>query len=234
MGYIKKIVFVSFLLSSILVFGQARVNAVQNGANTELYFNKAITAPTYDEVIGSPYLYEDFVPARVNEITKTHFVRFNVFDNSIEYKGEDGVIYSVPITNEYVIELLDGSGKVYEKHFYLDEKKATGNTFFERLYEGGNFGLYHKEMIDFTPLKLAKTSFEPDRPARFKKTKGLCYYRNLSADSKVLLKLPKKEKQFLRHFDAHSPALKKFIKEGNLNITDANHLIRILEFYFAQ
>ncbi len=63
------------------MYGQARVTTLQNGANTELYFTRAVKAPTYNEVIGTPYLNEDFVPARVNEIPITHFIRFNVFDN---------------------------------------------------------------------------------------------------------------------------------------------------------
>lgn len=232
--YFKVSIILTLCISTISMYGQARVTTLQNGANTELYFTRAVMAPTYNEVIGSPYLNKDFVPARVNEIPKTHFIRFNVFDNSIEYKGQDNLIYSMSKSYEYVIELLDESNKVYETHFYKEDKKSINNTFFEKIYDGDNFGLYLKEMIEFTPVKLAKTSFETNRPAKFTKKKGSYYFQNLNTEFKELLKLPKREKLFLKQFDTHANALKKFIKKEGLNISEENHLIRILEFYFAQ
>ena len=38
------------------------------------------------DVEGSPYLYADFLPARINDIKETKFVRFNAADNAIEVK----------------------------------------------------------------------------------------------------------------------------------------------------
>ena len=101
--YFRAVIFLTFFSGSITVYGQARVKAIQNGANTELYFNRAVMAPTYNEVIGSPYLYEDFLPAKVNNIPNTHFIRFNVFDNNIEYKGQDNIIYAMAKSYDYVI-----------------------------------------------------------------------------------------------------------------------------------
>ncbi|NNK76939.1 MAG: hypothetical protein HKP42_12860 [Maribacter sp.] len=230
----KVSIILAFCCSALSSYGQARVQAIQNGANTELYFNRAVMAPTYNEVIGSPYLYEDFLPAKVNNIPTTHFIRFNVFDNNIEYKGQDNIIYAMAKSYDYVIELLDGSNRIFETHAYMDEKKGKLSTFFEKIYNDDNFGLYLKEMIDYTPVKLAKTSFEPNRPAKFTKIKGTYYFQNLNTKSKELLKLPKREKLFLKQFDAHDDALKKFIKKEGLSISKEIHLIRILEFYFAQ
>jgi hypothetical protein len=230
----KALIILTLLVSAFSSYGQARIKAIQNGANTELYFNRTVMAPTYDEVIGSPYLYEDFIPAKVNDIPSTHFIRFNVYDNSIEYKGDDNVIYALEKSYDYSIELLDGSNKIFVTHSYLDDKKGEQKTFFEKIYNNDNFGLYLKEMIDYTPVKLAKTSFEPNRPAKFSKRKGAYYFQDLKTGSKELLKLAKKEKQFLKQFDTHSDALKKLIKKEKLNIGDKNHLIRILDFYFAQ
>lgn len=232
--YFKVSIILTLCISTISMYGQARVTALQNGANTELYFTRAVKAPTYNEVIGTPYLNEDFVSARVNEIPITHFIRFNVFDNSIEYKGQDDLIYAMSKSYEYVIELLNGSNKVYETHFYMDDKKGINNTFFEKIHDDENFGLYLKETIEYTPVKMAKTSFERNRPAKFTKFKGSYYFQNLNTESKELLKLSKREKLFLKQFDTHANALKKFIKKEGLNISEENHLIRILEFYFAQ
>ncbi|MBD0779061.1 hypothetical protein HPE56_14775 [Maribacter sp. ANRC-HE7] len=225
---------VAFGIVSVASYGQARLTVRQNGPNTELYFTKAVKAPSYNEVVGSPYLYEEFVPARVNDIDRTLFVRFNVYDNSIEFKGGDAIIYSMPKSNDYVIELLNGSNKVYETHEYVDDRKEIGNTFFEKVYSDDDFGLYLREIILFTPVKMAKNSFETNKPAKFKKGKVDFYFQQLDADSPTLLKLPKREKQFLKIFDEHSAAVKGFIKKEGLDWEETEDLIRFFQFYFAQ
>ena len=219
--------------SAIPMYGQARVTVRQNGPNTELYFNTTVKAPTYDEVIGSPYLYEDFVPARVNELEMTYFIRFNVFDNNIEYKNEAGEIYSMVKPNDYNIKLLDGSNKVYETHDYNDDKKEVGNTFFERIYTNGEYGLYHREIIEYTPVKMAKNSFETNKPAKFIKTKGAFYFVDYDAEAQVLIKLPSREKHFLKLFNEHATKIKEILKKEGLHIDKENDLIRILDFYFT-
>ncbi len=232
--FFKLSISMTFCITTISMYGQARVIARQNGANTELYFTRAVEAPTYNEVIGTPYLYKDFVPARVNEIEMTFFIRFNVHDNNIEFKGEDDIIYSMTKPNDYNIKLLDGSNKIYETLDYEDGKKEVGNTFFERIHATGEFALYYRELIEYTPVKLARNSFETNKPAKFIKTKGDFYYRNLKADSSKLLKLPKREKLFLKQFDKHATTVKKLMQKEKLKNDVKEDLIQILEFYFDQ
>lgn len=219
--------------STIPIYGQARVGARQNGPYTELYFNTSVKAPTYDEVVGSPYLYKDFVPARVNELEMTYFIRFNVFDNNIEYKNEAGEIYSMVKPNDYNILLLDGSNKVYETHDYNDDKKEVGNTFFEKIYTNGEYGLYHRDIIEYTPVKIAKNSFEANRPAKFINTKGAFYFVDYDAEAPVLIELPSREKQFLKLFDEHAAEVKEILKKEGLHIDKEHDVIRILDFYFT-
>ena len=128
--YFKGLLVLVLSITSISIFGQARVTVRQNGANTELYFNKAVKAPTYNEVVGSPYLYEEFVPAKVNDIDMT---LFNLYEDSIEFKGEDGKVYTMPKSNEYIIKLLNGSNKIFETHGFKDAEGEIGYTFFEKV-----------------------------------------------------------------------------------------------------
>ena len=233
-SYFRTVIFLTFFTGSITMYGQAKVTTLKNGPNTELYFTRAVKAPTYNEVIGSPYLYDKFVPAKVNEIEITHFIRFNVFDNSIEYKGDNDKVYSMTKSYDYIIKLMDGSNKIYETHDFEKAKKEIGNTFFERIYVDEKFALYLKEMIEYTPEKLARNSFETNKPAKFIKTKGDYYFQNLYSDTPVLLKLPKREKQFLKMFNDQATLVKDFIKKEGLHIEKGKDLIRVLRFYFAQ
>lgn len=232
--YYKVSMILTLCIYSTMMYGQANITVRQNGANTELYFNRAVMAPTYDEVIGSPYLYDEFVPAKVNELEMTYFIRFNVFDNSIEFKGDDGKIYSMTKSTDYSIKLMDGSKKVYETHEFKDGKNEVGNTYFEKIYTDSNFVLYLKERIEYTPVKLAKNSFETNKPAKFKKTKGDYYLQILKSDSSILLELPKREKHLLKLFNEEATAIKGLIKKEGLDIEKEKDLIRILQFYFEQ
>lgn len=235
MKFIEKRTLILLLLISFVTnsfFGQAGVRAVQNGATTELYFNQAVNKSTYDEVIGSPFLYEDFAPARINDIEKTYFIRINIIDNQIEFKGENDVVMALDKNYDYSINLLDGSKKKYVTLAFGEGKNTTINTFFEEIHVGDSFGLYYKALIVYTPVKLAKNSFEQNRPAKFTKKKGSFYFKDFSTETQLLTLVPNREKLFLKLFDQHAGTIKKFMKKEGLSIDKKEDLIQIHEYYF--
>ena len=214
------------------VVGQTGVRAVKNGATTELFFNKPIGSTTYDEVIGNPYLYEHFVQAEINGLKKTYFVRFNLDNNNIEFKDKDGVTMILNKSFDYSIHLLDGSNKEFETHSYVDDKGTTVKTFFEKAHVNKKYGLYIKAHVVYTPVKIAKNSFEQNKPGKFTKVKGSFYYKDLTKENTTLIEIPKREKLFLKQFGEQSNKLKMFTKKEKLKVDNKTDLVRILNYYF--
>ena len=229
---IKSLFIFILCLASMSIFSQLQNKVSQNGAQTELYFNNPVkTTSTFSKVIGSPYLNEKFLPASVNKLEMTYFVRFNAVENNIEFRGENDVIMTLSKSNTYEIELLDGSNKEYETHSYKDEDKGVSTTFFEKIYVHNDFVIYLKENIYFTPVRLAKHSFEAHRPGKFTKAKETFYATDITSESKKLTELPKREKQFAALFGEHAARIKQFIKKEKLEIDIKEDLIRIMKFY---
>ncbi|MFT6795077.1 MAG: hypothetical protein ACJART_000208 [Maribacter sp.] len=232
---IKSLFVFILCLASMPIFSQLQNKVSQNGAHTELYFNNPVkTTSTFSKVIGSPYLNEKFLPASVNKSKMTYFVRFNAVENNIEFRGENDVIMTLPKSDVYEIKLLDGSNKEYETHSFKDEDKGVSNTFFEKIYIHHDFVIYLKENIYFTPVRLAKHSFEAHRPGKFTKAKETFYATDVTSESEKLTELPKKEKQFVALFGEHAARIKQFIKKEKLEIDTKEDLIKIMKFYHNQ
>ena len=231
----KSLFILIFCLTSMSVFSQLLNKVAQNGAHTELYFNNPVkTTSTFNKVIGSPYLNEEFLPARVNKSKTTYFIRFNAAENSVEFKGENNVNMTLPKSDAYEIKLLDGSNREYETRSYEDKDTEMSTTFFEKLYSNNDFGIYLKEKINFTPVKLAKHSFEAHKPGKFTKAEETFYVTGINSEPGKLTEIPKKEKLFVALFDESSPRIKQFIKKEKLEIDKKEDLIRVMKFYHNQ
>ena len=222
-------------MHSMTVFSQLLSHTSYNGAYTELHFTNPVnTQSTFNEIEGSPYLNDVFLPASVNKSKTTFFIRFNAFENNIEYRGENDLVMTLVTSDDYKIKLLDGSKREYEMNYYKDEGEVVRNTFFEKVHIHAKFVLYLKENIDFRPVRLAKHSFEWHKPAKFIKTKDVFFVQGVTFESKNLTEIPKKEKLFFKLFGEFTQRVKKYIKKEKLEIDRKEDLIRIMEFYHNQ
>ena len=212
----------------------AQIQQVNNGHFDELVFYVGTNTAEYDdEAEGSPYLNEKFIPARINGIEETQFVRFNAVENTIELKDEDKVL-TLSKSYDYVIQLLDSSEKRYETHSFINEDGTTGSSYFEKLHSSDKFALFLKERIIYTPSKKAKSSYEQDVPGKFKKGNTIFYVTDLGLTNDSLLEIPKKKKTLSSLFKGKSKSVEKFIKKEKLKMNKKEDIIAILNFFFRK
>ncbi|MEM8847415.1 MAG: hypothetical protein AAGD17_09970 [Bacteroidota bacterium] len=205
MIYSKNIFPLFALLTTFSVFGQ--IAQGDQGNLNDITFFLRVNNPRYEGAEGSRYLFEKFVPAKINEVPKSYPVRFDVVDNVIEFQENGEQIKGLSPKQEYRIQLMDGSNRVFITRTYIDDLGNLQKSFFELAHESESFHLFKKERIKYQPAKPIKSSYEPAKPAKFIKQEDLVYvdYPNDRLD--YLIMIPKKKKKLKVFFGAQYPEL---------------------------
>lgn len=225
----KNVIFiVSLLVSCFTVFGQEQRNYFG-----DVYYVPGKYKTIYNSPEGSPYLNEEFVPAKINNITDTQLVRFDAVLGNVEVMITASKVVTIDGTKPYTISLIDGSNKVYKILKYADVNGNANTSFFELLDSTLNYKLYLKENKKFFK-KVKAQGYAEETPAQFKKVKSEFYVTDFKSQSEQLLYIPQKLKPFTEFFQEDSKSIKNFIKDNKLNIGDANDLVKIFKFHFEQ
>ena len=224
----KIILIVSLSVSCFTVFGQEIRNYLG-----DVYFVPGKYKTIYNSPEGSPYLNEEFVPAKINNISDTQLVRFDAVLGNVEVMITGSKVVALDNSKTYAISLVDGSNKVYKTLEYTDVDGNENNSFFELLDSTLNYKLYLKENKKFFK-KVKAQGYAEEIPAQFKKVKSDFYVTDFKSQSDRLIYIPHKLKPFTEFFQEEAKSIKNFIKENKLNIGDANDLVKIFKFYYEQ
>ena len=206
----KKIVQIYHLLFVTLLCAQIQ-NLSGDIMDTSAYL-ESLTNPIYDKIEGSPYLNETFVPARINGAEETRFVRFNVFDNAIEINLGDGQMMILDKRTTYLIDVLDGSNRVYQTISYRNDEDQIEMGFFERIHLDEMFALYLKERIKLVRGVKDQQAYGGEKPDKFLKVNDLYFISNFRSETPDLLEVPRKKKDFFKFFPMREKEIEKFVK----------------------
>lgn len=182
---------------------------------------------------GSPYLSANFTPVKINNSNETKLVRFNVVDNVIEVMIDEGKTMKLKPSEKYVIQLLDGSKKVYETHTFLNDDGELDASFFEAVYASVKYGLFLKERIKLIPGKKT-VGYQDKTPAKYLKINDVFYISNFEGQSPEVIEIPGNKKRFFKAFGDNSKAVENLIKKEKLNIGQLDDLIKILDIFEIQ
>lgn len=224
----KSIIFILYLfLVPTVLFAQ-----INKGAFDDYLYFVNQNRPAYEDIQGTPYLSEDFIPARIDNFKNVVQVKFNVFANNIEFKKPDNDIAILSLEKDYKFRLLDSFNTEYEIHDYVNEKDELGRTFFKKIGSGENFTLFLKQNIKLIPKKLATSGFEQNQPARFSHTKGTFYVGHPQKDIKKLVAVPTRKKEITTFFKEKSKLIKQYMKKERLKLDNEDDLMELLNYYW--
>ncbi|MGY8915390.1 MAG: hypothetical protein ACKVJF_09975, partial [Flavobacteriales bacterium] len=201
----KHFLILGFLLLNLTVSAQIELR----GDLGDVYYTKDLYKTKYNSPAGSPYLNENFIPAKINDINETKLVRFDAFEDRVEVMVDENKVVILPDTQTFTISLLDGSDKIFETKSYQDEKGNLKTSFFELIAKQENYRLYLKEKIEFTKAVKAQ-GYQESQPAMFKKQKETYFITDFNGQTDQLLKIPYKSRSFLLLFPEHSKSIKTF------------------------
>ncbi len=186
----------------------------------------------YDKADGSPYLGSEFIPAKINDIKKTQFIRFNIVDQIVEVQIKTNKVVMLDLKNDFNIQLLDGSNKQYKTAMYTIDGKRI-KSFFEVIKKDENYILYKQERKKYLKAQKAE-GYQDKLPERFVDQDPTFFISSFKSDSPTLLELPKKKKRLASFFEKDAKAVEKFMKQEKFDIKEPNDLVRLMDFVFSK
>lgn len=220
----------SFFLLVLLFCFIVRSQELKNKFG-ENYYTRGLYQKEYKEAKGSPYLNEEFKPAKINNIEEIILVRFDALNDQVEIMAKNNSFMILDNSRPYTISVLDGSKKRYKTKSYLHDKGENKTSFFEIIYENDEFELYKKERIRFYKEKEAQP-YQESQPANFKKDPNTYYINNFAGKNNILIQLSNKTNRFIEIFPEGSAEMKRYIKEEKLDLDQTDDLIHIFRYYF--
>lgn len=219
----RMILFCSIIFATI--FSSAQIIHDDHSLQ-ETYINKLTlegrTTKSYDEIQGSPYLSEDFVPANVLASDKTEqakvMMRYNIYADEMEFQDRGGKILALNKTNDENIIVL------HEKKFkYFPQ--ANLKSYCEILSEG-EITLLKKYSVVYQKPEAPK-AYQQSAPARFISGKERYYLLKDNNDVQYL----SKTKDIIENLDGFQSEAKSFASENKLKLKSEEDLKKLVDFY---
>ena len=227
----QKQIFTSTFILLLTLSVKAQITQNNNASIKDISFFVVVNNPKYNDVEGTKYISEEFIPSKINNLDKTYPVRFDAVDNIMEFKDNDQEIKGVTPSREYRILFSDGSNRVFVSETVINEFGDLQRLFLEEIVATPSYSLYKRVRINYIPAKPAKSSYEPEIPAAFKKLSDAYYVDYADDDLDYLLQLPKTKKKIRTFFGDLGSEVLKFAKKEGLKFDSQENLIKILDYY---
>lgn len=213
-------------LSIQMSFGQEEdlvsAREIQEFSNIVNY-NQAKTALIAD---GSPYILDLYQPVNINSVKgKVFYAKFNAFNGDMLVKaGEDKSI--VLNIKDYDLEVnFVTDNKTYKTFYIVNDKKEKEKRFFVQLTEG-KISLLKKEQVKFFPKVIARTGYERDEPAKYKRMKDVFYIKKQNEE--VLTLLPLNKNKIAKMFP--NKEVLSYIKKNSIKVSKEEDLMKLMNF----
>jgi len=219
MKKMKKLTLLLFLITFSLSSQIVRINGEMNLIKPDNSSDNI--SDDMKNLNNDKYASLNFDKAYVDDFKESVFLRFNIFDNQMEFMKSNELYY---LQKNLGLKInFESLSKLYKVFNLSDEL-----TYLRVLTEGKHAALLAKEIIKFTEAKPARTSYDSAKPAKFDR-KDDEYY--LSLDNKIAIEIPRNKNDFYDLFKDNSGKIRDFMKKNRLNHKDEDELKKIIDFY---
>lgn len=181
---------------------------------------------TEANVVGTPYLNDEFIEGSVFTTSKTQFVevplRYNIYNDQIEFRlGENPVqALAAPET----VEMIQYGDYIFEYVPFTNAKKIRRGFFV--VEEKGNATLYSKPQVVFENAK-EPAAYQDAKPAQFVKRPDE-YYIRVGMEPAMLIA---NKRDLEEAFPDHKDEISGFIKKNKVKPNDPETLKELVQFY---
>ncbi|QHI37052.1 hypothetical protein IMCC3317_24300 [Kordia antarctica] len=180
----------------------------------------------WDNVKGSPYLYENYKMAQFYIGDKSYgtiMMRLNTYSNEVELLPHDG-------QEMEALMKVDGSrvvfeGKTLELFTYKDEEGFEKKAYFLVLNDEKNVQLLLRKKCKFSPNEKAPTRNQADRAAKFTQYD---YYYIVKNGEPILVET--KKKAVVKLFPEKESEIKKYIKSEKLKLKKEKDFAKLIDY----
>lgn len=164
------------------------------------------------------YHSQDYKPAFVDDFKQKAFLRYNIFEDQMEFIKDDNVYYLKKEQGRKVRFINNTLYKVYA---------SNGKPQFFLVHADGKNSLLAKQVVKFIEAKKATSGYGSDKPADYKRRRDELY---LVMDGKGLVKVPSKKKDFYKVFGSNASSVKDYMKKNKLGTKKVQDLKKVVQF----
>jgi len=178
---------------------------------------------------GSPYINREFEPAKISVLEDiVCYVRYNAVNEEIEVQGTNEKAYALnKYRKDIKVEFISPK-KIYQNFIYLNENGEKSFAYFVHISNSNsNIKLLKKENIKFFKERVAITTYDTPKPAKFERLEDK-YFIKIN-DQNVIL-LPKNKKKLAELFPDHEKEVLSFIKKERLKLNKEEDLTKLFNF----
>ncbi len=186
-----------------------------------------VVNPDNNEIEGSAYLNKNFVRAKISIAkNKVFYVRYNAFNDEIEIKGGNDIIYGLDKKRKDILIHFSNPKQTYQAFDYiLDNKESVG--YFIKLNFDSELLLIRKERIIHVKEKISKTTYGTNKPAHFKRAKDKYF---IKVGNQSAIELPKNKKDVAKLFPKFENEVLSFIKKNKIKLNNEFDLLKLFEY----
>lgn len=217
----------TMLISGLMIVGLATFSNAQGVFLTDVN-GQVIRANKYVDVQGSPYLNPDWKEGAVTTATSKSYpnlkVRYDIYAGELEYQQNNQTYRLSPATMKE-FRIVDNNEMVFRNGFAAINDN-TPTTFYQVLVDGPTKLLkqFKGKMNENKPFNSATVTKEFQQQE---------YYFIARPDGSMQ-RINKNKKSVLAALNDQKDRLEKLIKEQDLNPSNENNLITLLENYNAK
>ncbi len=214
------------LLSSTVIFAQTSQEDITTEDLRNLVRHNVIEGVQTTEVIGSPYLFEDFEDGTITLVdgknTANLQLNFNIYENRLEFSDAGSII---AVDNRMVDRFaFNNTGNEMEFAKGFDSRRLD-NTDFVQVLVGGPVMLLKKYEVSFQEnLATYGTATQKDEYISDER-----YYIHEDGETSHLRNLS--ERQVLRVLNDQRDELETYIGKNDIDTTNLEHLAKLIQYY---
>jgi hypothetical protein len=222
---LKNLMIILFVLSPLIVVSQR----TSLDFASEVGFSPKNLSNVIKDAIGSPYIDEEFLPVKIKSVgDKIYSGRYNAYLNEMEIipgAGQSAIALDFS-NNDYEVHFLN-LNKTYRTFNFESSRGVTKRGFLVVISEVNDVSLLKEEIVKYYEKVAAISSYDQDKPAKFRRENDNYY---IQLKSGRIVYLPSKEKDIAKTFPEHSKEIMAFVKKNKLKIKKEEDLVKLANY----
>src|SRR6056297_217707 len=214
------------LLTSTVIFAQTSQEEITSEDLRNLVRHDVIEGVQTTEVIGSPYLFNNFEEGVITLVdgknTANLQLNFNIYENRVEFSDAGSIIaVDNKMVDRFAFNNTD-NGMEFAKGY---NSRRLDNTDFVQVLVDGQVQLLKKYEVSFQEnIATYGTATQKDEYISNER-----YYIHEDGETSRLRNLS--ERQLFRTLNDHRDELETYIGENDIDTENTDHLVRLLRHY---
>ncbi|MGF1556090.1 hypothetical protein [Paucihalobacter sp.] len=221
------------LKTFILIFSVLPHFIFSQGINVDLASEVGFAPKNVSRAIsgamGSPYIEESYQSVKIKNFEdKIYSGRYNAFISEMEIllgAGQTPIALDIA-NNDYEVIFLN-ENKIYKSFAYTTDRGVSKKGFLVIVSDENNVQLLKEERIKYYDKIPATSSYDQDKPAKFRREDDT-YYIKLKDDS--ILYLPSRTKDIPSVFPNNEKEISTFIKKNKIKTKNEEDIIKLVNF----